>query len=32
VKGNGIVIDGENFGTVAEYQQPYETTIGKLMN
>lgn len=32
VKGNSIVIDGENFGTVAEYKEPYETTIGKLMN
>jgi phosphoribosylformylglycinamidine synthase len=32
VKGKDMVIDGENFGEVGEYQVSYETTIEKLMN
>jgi phosphoribosylformylglycinamidine synthase len=32
VKGKDMVIDGENFGGVGEYQVSYETTIEKLMN
>jgi phosphoribosylformylglycinamidine synthase len=31
VKGKSILVDGENFGTIAEYQQPYDTTLGELM-
>jgi phosphoribosylformylglycinamidine synthase II len=32
VKGNNLVIDGENFGGVEEYKISYDTTIEKLMN
>jgi phosphoribosylformylglycinamidine synthase II len=32
VKGNNLVIDGENFGGVEEYKVSYDTTIEKLMN
>jgi phosphoribosylformylglycinamidine synthase len=32
VKGNSLVIDGENFGGVEEYKVSYDTTIEKLMN
>ena len=32
VKGNNLVIDGENFGGVEEYKVSYDTTIEKMMN
>ncbi len=32
VKGHNILIDGENFGSVKDYQFPYDTTIENLMN
>lgn len=31
VKGKDLVVDGENFGSVAGYRKPYETTLGELM-
>lgn len=32
VKGENIVIDGENFGSVSEFKTPYETSIESYLN
>ncbi|MBI3510188.1 MAG: phosphoribosylformylglycinamidine synthase subunit PurL [Bacteroidetes bacterium] len=32
VKGKDSVIDGENFGSVADYKMKYENRIGEMMN
>lgn len=31
VNGKHIIIDHEDFGSVAEYQQPFENTLGEMM-
>ena len=32
VKGNSVVIDGQNYGSVAEFKLPYETSIESYLN
>ncbi len=31
VHGDSVIVDGENFGTVAEYGEPYDTVIEKAL-
>jgi phosphoribosylformylglycinamidine synthase subunit PurL len=32
VKGNALVVDGENFGTVADYNSLYNNSLGAMLN
>lgn len=32
IKGNAVVVDGTNYGTVSEFKGPYDTSIASYMN